>query len=160
MSNTGSWSGRYYEDLNPGDVFKHRPGRTVTETDNTWFTLLTCNTNPIHFDSEYAKKTKFGRMLVNSALTLAIVTGLTVSDISMNGFNLEWDKVVLSNPIFGGDTLYAETEVLGKRESKSKPEFGIVNVRTRGLNQRGEEVIRFERAILVYKRASSPNARV
>ena len=157
MINSG-WRGRFYEDLNPGDVYKHWPGRSITETDNIWFTLLTCNMNPIHFDSEYAKKTEFGKTLVDSTLTLAIITGLSVSDISMNAVNLEWDKVILSNPVFAGDTLYAETEILSKRESKSRPGRGIVGIRTRGLNQDGKEGIRFERTIMVYKRGSSPNA--
>lgn len=157
MPELSGWSGRYYEDFNVGDVIKHRPGRTITDADNIWFTLLTCNPNPIHFDAEYASKTSFKKLLVNSTLTLAIITGLSVSDVSMNGINLEWDKVVLPNPVFAGDTLYAESVVLGKRESKSMQEFGIVNVRTRGLNQRGEEVIRFDRTIMVYKRAYSPN---
>lgn len=155
MSKSG-WHGRYYEDLNPGDEFKHWPGRSITETDNIWFTLLTCNLNPIHFDKEYARKTEFGQPVVDSTLTLALVTGLSVSDISMNAINLQWDKVVLSNPVFAGDTVYAESEILSKRESKSRPGSGIVNVRTRGLNQDGKEVISFERTIMVYKRGSSP----
>ena len=154
MSNSG-WRGRFYEDLNPGDVFKHWPGRTITETDNIWFTLLTCNMNPIHFDSEFAKKTEFGKTIVDSTLTLALVTGLSVSDVSMNAVNLEWDKVVLSNPVFAGDTLYSETEIISKRESKSRPGSGIVNLKTRGLNQHGKEVIRFERTVMVSKRSSS-----
>lgn len=157
MSNSG-WRGRFYEDLNPGDVFKHWPGRSITETDNVWFTLLTCNSNPIHFDSEYAKKTEFGKPVVDSTLTLAVITGLSVSDVSMNAVNLEWDQVVLSNPVFAGDTLYAETEILSKRESKSRPGSGIVNLKTRGVNQHGKEVISFERTIMVYRRDSRPNA--
>ena len=156
MQNNNS-SGRFYEDFEPGQTFRHSLGRTITDADNIWFTLLTCNPNPIHYDAEYAKKTEYGRMLVNSTLTLAIVTGLSVSDISLNGINLEWDKVKLPNPLFVGDTIRAESEVISKRESKSKPQFGIVNVKTRGLNQEGKEVIQFERMVMVYKRSFSPS---
>ena len=113
--------GRYYEDFNVGDIYEHRPGRTITETDNTWFTLLTMNTHPLHFDAHYAKKTEFGRPLVNSALTLSIVAGMSVSDLSQKAIaNLGWENIKLPAPVFAGDTLYAESEVLAKRESKSR----------------------------------------
>ena len=148
--------GRFFEDFKIGDVYKHSLGRTITDADNIWFTLLTCNPNPIHFDYEYAKKTRFKKPLVNSTFTLALVTGLSVADVSRNGINLQWDKVFLPAPLFVGDTVYAETEVLGARESKSKPEFGIVNVRTCGINQEGKVVIEFERTIMVYKRDRAP----
>lgn len=154
MSQPGS--GRFFEDFGVGDVYKHHLGRTIVDADNVWFTLLTCNPNPIHFDYEYASKTQFKKPLVNSTFTLALVTGLSVADVSMNGINLQWDKVVMPAPLFVGDTVRAETEVLGTRESKSKPEFGIVNVKTRGVNQEGKTVIEFERTIMVYKRAHAP----
>ena len=141
--------GRYYDDFIVGDVYEHRPGRTINETDNTWFTLLTMNTNPIHFDTEYAATTEWGRPLVDSTLTLALVTGLTVEDVSERGINLGWREVRLPAPVFAGDTIRAETEVLEKRECRSRPGFGIVTVRTRGLNQRDEAVIEFERSIML-----------
>ena len=114
--------GRYFEDFEIGDVYEHRPGRTITETDNTWFTLLTMNQHPLHFDKEYGAKTEFGKVLVNSCLTISLVTGMSVSDISQKTIaNLGWDKVRLSGPVFVGDTLYAESQVLSKRESNSRP---------------------------------------
>lgn len=151
-----AWRGRFYEDFSVGDIYKHPIGRTILDADNVWFTLMTCNPNPIHFDAEYAKKTQFGRPLVNSTFTLALVTGLSVSDVSMNGINLEWDKVTMPNPLFVGDTVHAETEVISKRESKSRPEYGIVSLKTRGFNQDGKVVIEFERTIMVYKREHAP----
>jgi len=145
--------GRYYEDFEVGDVYEHRPGRTITETDNTWFTLLTMNNHPLHFDADYAAKTEFGRPLVNSCLTLSIVVGMSVSDVSYKAIgNLGWSDVKLTSPVFAGDTLYAESEVIAKRESKSRPTQGIVTVRTRGTTQADKVCITFERTILVPKR--------
>jgi acyl dehydratase len=145
--------GRYYEEFTIGDVYEHRPGRTITETDNTWFTLLTMNNHPLHFDAVYAAKSEFGRPLVNSCLTLSIVVGMSVSDVSYKAIgNLGWNDIKLTAPVFAGDTLYAESEVIAKRESKSRPTQGIVTVKTRGSNQNGVEVISYERTVLVPKR--------
>ncbi|MFZ9478038.1 MAG: MaoC family dehydratase [Steroidobacteraceae bacterium] len=145
--------GRYYEDFTVGDVYEHRPGRTLTETDNTWFTLLTMNTHPLHFDAEYAKHSEFGRCIVASPLTLAIIVGMSVTDVSQKAIaNLGWKEIRMTAPVFAGDTLYAETEVLGKRESASRPTAGLVTVRTLGRNQHGTVVCDFERTILVAKR--------
>lgn len=145
--------GRYYEDFTVGDVYEHRPGRTISEADNTWFTLLTMNTHPLHFDHAYAAKSEFKRPLVNSCLTLSIVVGMSVSDVSYKAIgNLGWNDVRLTAPVFAGDTLYAESEVLSKRESAKRPTQGIVTVRTIGRNQDQTEVIRFERTILAPKR--------
>ena len=141
--------GRSYDELGIGEVYRSRFGRTVLEADNVWFTLLTLNTNPIHFDAEYAATTEWKRPLVDSTFTLALVTGLSVTDVSENAVNLGWREVRLPAPVFAGDTLRAETEVLEKRESKSRPGKGIVTVRTLGLNQRDEVVIEFERTIMV-----------
>ena len=138
-----------YEELEIGAVYRSRFGRTVLEADNVWFTLLTLNTNPIHFDAEYAASTEWERPLVDSTFTLALVTGLSVVAVSERGVNLGWREVRLPAPVFAGDTLRAETEILEKRESKSRPGQGIVTVRTRGLNQRNEVVIEFERSIMV-----------
>ena len=144
--------GRYYEDFHVGDIYEHRPGRTITETDNTWFTLLTMNTHPLHFDAHYAKKTEFGRPLVNSALTLSIVAGMSVSDLSQKAIaNLGWENIKLTAPVFAGDTLYAESKVLAKRESKSRPTQGIVSARTTGANSDGIVVITYDRSFLVPK---------
>jgi acyl dehydratase len=140
---------RTYEELEVGAVYRSRHGRTVLEADNVWFTLLTMNTNPIHFDAEYAATTEWGRPLVDSTFTLALVTGLSVEDVSERGINLGWDEVRLLKPVFAGDTIRSETEVLSKRMSQSRPRSGIVRVRTRGLNQREEIVISFERAIML-----------
>ena len=142
--------GRYYEEFTVGDVYEHRPGRTITEADNTWFTLLTMNQHPIHFDYEYAAKTEFGRPLVASPLTLAILVGQSVSDVSQLCIaNLGWTDIQMTRPVFVGDTLYGESEVLEKRESKSRPNQGIVTVRTTGKNQNGATVCTFNRMILV-----------
>ena len=141
--------GRSYDELGVGDVYRSRFGRTVLEADNVWFTLLTLNTNPIHFDAEYAATTEWKRPLVDSTFTLALVTGLSVTDVSENAVNLGWREVKLPAPVFAGDTIRAETEVLEKRKSKSRSGKGIVTVRTRGLNQRDEVVIEFERTIMV-----------
>lgn len=145
--------GRYFEDFAVGHIYEHRPGRTVTENDNIWFTLLTMNTHPLHFDNEYAAKSEFGRPLVNSCLTLSIVVGMSVSDISQKAIgNLGWDAIKLTAPVFCGDTLYAESTVLSVRESASRPTQGIVTVQTTGKKSDGTEFIRFERSILVPKR--------
>ncbi len=138
-----------YAELQVGDVYRSRLARTVLEADNVWFTLLTMNTNPIHFDAEYAATTEWERPLVDSTFTLALVTGLSVEAVSERGVNLGWDEVRLLRPVYAGDTIRAETEVLSKRVSQSRAGFGIVRVRTRGLNQRDQVVIAFERAILL-----------
>jgi itaconyl-CoA hydratase len=160
MTTKAGWSGRFFEDFEIGDVYEHPLGRTITSADNVWFTLLTLNTAPIHFDHHYAAKTEFGAPLVNSCLTLALVTGQSVSDVSQNVMaNLGWDEVRLPNPVFEGDTLYARSEVLSKRESKSRSTVGIVTVRTTGLNQDAKEVISFQRTVMVYKRGAAPDVR-
>jgi acyl dehydratase len=145
---------RLYEDFHVGEVYRSAVGRTVTETDNLLFTMLTMNTNPLHFDAEAAKQTEFGQILVNSTFTLALVLGLSVAETSQgSAINLGWESVRLPNPVFIGDTLRAETEVLAVRESASRPRYGIVRVRTRGVNQRRETVIEFERSFMIPKRA-------
>ncbi len=152
-----SWEGRYLEDFHVGDRYRHSHGRTISEADNTWFTLLTNNTHDIHFNADYASRTEFGQPLVNSTLTLAIVTGLSVEDVSRNAVaNLGWETVALRAPVFAGDTIYAESEVLDVRESKSRPGQGIVRVHTRGFNQEGVTVLEYDRAVLVYSRAARP----
>lgn len=153
--------GRYFEDFEVGDVYEHRPGRTISEADNTWFTLLTMNQHPLHFDMAYAEKSEFGKPLVNSCLTLAIVTGMSVSDLSQKAIgNLGWDKVRLAAPVFNGDTIYAESEVLSKRESKSRPTQGIVTVKTVGKKADGTEFMSFERAMLIPKRGHGVDDKV
>jgi itaconyl-CoA hydratase len=153
------WEGRFFDDFRVGDVYRHASVRTITDTDNTWFTLLTSNTHPIHVNADYASRTEFGRPLVVSTLTLAIVTGLSVDDVSRNAVaNLGWTDVRLTAPVFAGDTLYAESEVLETRPSRSRPTQGLVRVRTRGYNQRDETVMTFERIVLVYSRAGRPDA--
>ena len=156
MSVKPGWEGRVYEDFEVGDVYHHPLGRTITQADNIWFTLLTVNTNPIHFDSVYAGQTEFQRPLVDSTFTLALITGLSVSDVSLNAVNLGWDEVRLPHPVYDGDTLYAQSEILEKRESRSRPHMGIVRLKTSGLNQQGEVVIEFKRTIMVYRRGHVP----
>lgn len=147
------WRGRYYEDFEIGDVYQHPLGRTISEADNTWFTLLTQNSNQMHFNSQYAERSTFGRLLVNSGLTLALVLGQTVTDTSQNAIaNLGWTDIVLPHPVFVGDTIYSESRVLEKRESGSRPYAGIVSIQTRGLNQEGAVVITYKRSFMVYKR--------
>jgi len=152
------WHGRFFEDFDVGDVYRSRLGRTITATDNIWFTCLTMNTNQIHFNTEYAARTRFEKPLVNSTFTLALVTGLTVPDTSENATaNLEWTEIKLPRPVFVGDTIWAESEILELRESRSNPSVGIVTMRCRGVNQRGEVVIEFRRAFMAYRR-SAPEA--
>lgn len=153
MAVVPGWRGRFFEDFEVGDVYRSPLGRTITEADNTWFTLLTLNTNQSHFNREYGKRSPYGRCLVNSGFTIALVLGMSVPDISQNGMaNLSMDEIKLPHPVFAGDTLYVETLVLDKRESSSRPYAGIVGVLTRGLNQDGNECIRFKRWVMVYKR--------
>jgi len=148
-----AWRGRFYEDFDVGDVFHSRFGCTITETENIWFTCLTMNTNQVHFNVPFAERTRFGKPLVNSTFTLALVTGMTVPDTSENATaNLSWTDIKLPNPVFAGDTLWAESEITDLRESRSNPSVGIVTMRCRGVNQRREVVIEFQRTFMVYKR--------
>lgn len=150
------WHGRFFEDFEIGDVYRHPLGRTISEADNTWFTLLTMNTNQMHFNAHYAEASEFKRLLVNSGLTIAMVLGMSVSDISQQGIaNLEMTEIKLTHPVFVGDTLYAESLVIGKRESGSRPHAGIVTVRSRGLNQDGDVCLTYRRSVMVYKRGHS-----
>ncbi|MDE3078205.1 MAG: MaoC family dehydratase [Chloroflexota bacterium] len=151
------WKGRFFEDFEVGDVYQCRIGRTITQADNIWFTLLTNNTNQIHFNQHYAERTDFGRPLVNSALTIAIVAGLGVADTSENGFALGWDEIKLPNPLYEGETLYSQSEVVEKRESKSRPQQGIVKFKTQGIKQDGTVVIEYTRSVMVWKRDFAPN---
>jgi acyl dehydratase len=147
------WQGRFYEDLEPGDVYRSRFGRTVTEADNLLFTCLTHNTNSIHFDRTHAGRTQFGQILVNSTFTLALITGMTVPDTSEHAAaNLQWTDITMPSPVFVGDTLWAESEILERRESRSNNDVGIVTMRCRGINQRGQVVIEYRRTFMVYKR--------
>ena len=151
------WEGRYYEDFEAGDIYRSQFGRTVTEVDNSLFTHLTLNTNPLHFDARLTEQTKWKQILVNSTFTLALVVGMSVPDVSQNAMaNLGWEEIKLPNPVFVGDTIYCETEVLSKRVSRSYPEAGIVRVRSRGINQDGKVVIDFSRSVMVYKKDASP----
>ena len=154
------WTGRVFEDFTVGDVYEHPLGRTILAADNVWFSCLTMNTNPIHFDAEYASRTEFKKPLVNSCLTLALVTGQSTIDLTMNAVaNLSWDEVRMPNPLFEGDTVYAKSEVIETRESKSRPTAGIVHVKTTGINQYGKAVIEFKRTFMVWKRGYVPPKR-
>ncbi len=147
------WNGRYFEDFEVGDIYQHPWGRTITAADNAWFTLLTMNTNQMHFNDHYAEQSTFGRQLVNSGFTLALVLGQSVIDVSQNAIaNLGWDNIRLTHPVFVGDTMYAESLVLELRESSSRPYAGIVKARTRGLNQDGKVCLTYERSVMVYRR--------
>jgi itaconyl-CoA hydratase len=157
MATKQGWTGRVFEDFTVGDVYEHPLGRTILDADNVWFSCLTMNTNPIHFDGEYAARTEFGKRLVNSCFTLSLVTGQSTMDLTMNAVaNLGWDEVRLPHPVFEGDTIYARSEVLGARESKSRPKVGIVRVKTTGVNQDGTAVIEFARTFMVWKRGHVP----
>jgi len=152
--------GRYFEDFRVGDIYQHRPGRTITQYDNISFTLLTMNTHPMHFDEQYAKHSEFGRCIVCSPLTVALMVGMSVTDVSQKAIaNLGWTDIKLTHPLFAGDTLYAESEVLDKRESKSRPAAGIVSVKTAGLNQDGVKVCEFNRTMLIMKRGNELEAK-
>ena len=151
------WTGRVFEDFEVGDVYEHPLGRTLLAADNTWFTLLTQNTNPIHFDDAWSARTEFGKPLINSCLTLALVTGQSVTDLSQNVMaNLGWDEVRLPHAVFAGDTIYSRSEILETRESKSRPNVGIVRAKTTGFNQDGTVVIEFMRTFMVYRRGHVP----
>lgn len=153
MARISTPRGRFYEDFKVGDVYVHRPGRTVTEHDNIAFSLLTMNHHPTHVDAVYSAKTEFGKPLVNSCLTLAIVTGMSVDDVSYKAVsNLGWRDVKLLAPVFAGDTLYAESEVIEARESKKRPAAGVITVRTTATKQDGTVCMIFERTVLVPKR--------
>jgi len=153
--------GRYYEDFNVGDIYEHRPGRTITSTDNTWFTLLTMNTHPMHFDEQYAKGSEFGKIIVCSPFTVALMVGMSVTDVSQKAIaNLGWTDIKMTHPLFVGDTLMTESEVLEKRESKSRRGAGLVTCRTDGYNQDGTLVCSFNRTILIAKRGHSVEDRV
>lgn len=154
-------AGRFYEDFQAGQRIVHPLGRTVLAADNSWFSLLTQNQNPIHIDRHHSEQTPFGKPLVNSCLTLALATGQSVHDLTRNVLaNLGWDEVRVPAPLFEGDTLYSESEVLATRESRSRPEAGIVTVRTRGKNQDGVAVIEFRRTFLIWKRDHAPGRSV
>jgi acyl dehydratase len=151
------WTGRVFEDFTVGDVYEHPLGRTILDADNVWFACITMNTNPIHFDGEYAGKTEFKRRLVNSCFTLSLVTGQSVTDLTMNAVaNLGWDEVRLPHPLFEGDTVYSRSEVLEARESRTRPNVGIVRVKTTGVNQDRTPVIEFMRTFMVWKRGHVP----
>ena len=157
MATKQGWTGRVFEDFEVGDIYEHPLGRTLLAADNIWFTCLTMNTNPIHFDAAYAAQTEFGKPLMNSCLTLALVTGQSVTDLTQNAVaNLGWDEVRLPHPVFEGDTIYSRSEVLEIRESKSRPNIGIVKVKTTGVNQEGTPVIDFTRTFMVWKRGHVP----
>jgi acyl dehydratase len=152
MRNVTGWRGRFFEDLTPGDVYQHPLGRTISEADNTWFALLTMNTNEIHFNREYAARSEFGRPLVVSTLTIAIAIGQSVTDTTQNAFaNLSLDDLKLTAPVFVGDTIWSESTVIDKRESASRPHAGIVTIRTRAVNQEAVEVLSFKRTFYVYR---------
>lgn len=147
-------SGKYFEDLAPGDTFEHEPARTVTETDNLLFSTLTMNPQPLHIDAAYSAGTHFGQRLVNSIFTLGLVVGLSVRDTTLGTTvgNLGFEKVEFPNPVFLGDTIRAVTEVVAARESRSRPEWGIVTFEHRGLNQKGEIVCRCTRTAMMRRR--------
>ena len=147
-------AGLYFEELAVGQRFKHALGRTVTEMDNVLFSALTMNTQPLHVNEDFAAQTEFGRRLVNGVFTLGLVVGLTVAELTEGTIvaNLGYDKVVHPHPVFHGDTIYAESEILETRESKSRPDAGIVRIKCTGRNQDGTTVVEFERTVMFLKR--------
>lgn len=151
-------AGRYLEQFAVGDVYIHQPGRTLSQNDNAWFSLLTMNAHPLHCDEAYAATTEFGKPLIASPLTVAVVVGLSVADISQKAIaNLGWKEIKLTHPVFPGDTLYARSEVIEVRESRSRPNAGIVSVKTTGTNQDDVEVCVFERSMLIPKQPDTEN---
>jgi acyl dehydratase len=152
-----SWNGRFFEDFQVGDIYRHPLGRTVLATDNSWFTLLTQAASPLHFDHHYASQTAFKRPLVNSTFILSLITGQSVTDISQNVFaNLGWDEVRIPAPVFEGDTVYSQSEILELKESKSRPEVGILTLRTDGYKQDGTVVMTFKRTVMIYREGHGP----
>lgn len=160
MSIKHGWVGRYYEDFTIGDIYRHSFGRTVTETDNIWSSCITHNTNQIHFNSDYSAKTFYKRPLMNSCFTLALIDGMSEMDTSLNGRILEWTNVRMPNPLFNGDTVYAESEVIDKTEIDAGQGQGIVKIKTRGVNADGQVIIEYFKRIMVYKMDSAPNTDV
>lgn len=160
MTIQSSWNGRFFEDFQVGEIYPHSLGRTITATDNSWFTQLTQNTNPLHFNEHYATATPYGRTVVNSAFTIALITGQSVSELSQNVLaNLGWDEVRLQNPVFEGDTLYSFSEIVQLRLCKSRNDVGIMDVKTTGYNDEGQIVITFKRTMMIYKKAFAPQPR-
>lgn len=148
--------GRYYEEFEPGDIYKHWPGRTITQADDTNFALLTMNQHPLHIDAAYAQGTQFGQNLVVGTLVFSIAVGLSVPDVSGKAIAmLEYESVRHDGPTFHGDTIYAETTVLEKRESRSRDDRGIVAVETRAFSQRDETVLTYRRKLLIPKRQAA-----
>ena len=150
------WSGRYLEDFEVGDIYKHPLGRTVTEADAIWLSGLSMSSNKLYFNEAYAKEAGFEGIVVSAAFTLALVTGMSVNDISQNGINLEWISIDTGEPLYIGETVYAQSEVVDVRSSKSKPGQGIVTVKTTGYTQSGKVVLELKRSILVYKKEAAP----
>jgi acyl dehydratase len=150
-------SGMCYEDFEVDKIYTHPFGRTMTDADNVWFTLLSLGMNQIHFNYDYASKTPFGRPIIPSPFTLAVITGLSTLDFGRNTIaNLEWTEIVMPKPVFVGDTLYARSKVVAKRTSEKRPYAGIVEVKTEGFNQDGVIVLTFSRKLMVYRRGHTP----
>ena len=151
------WEGRTFEDFQPGDIYNHPFGKTITDADNHWLTLMTQNVAKAHVDDNFATRTEFGKPLVNSTFILALVVGQSTIDLSMNVFaNLGWDEVRLPHPVFVGDTIYSRSKVLSKRESESRPTMGLVTVASEGFNQDGIVVLRYRRTFMIYKNGHVP----
>ena len=145
--------GKFLEEFKAGDIYKHFPGKTITESDNNLFCLLTMNHHPLHLDKKFAESTQFGRRVVVGTYVFSLVVGMTVSEISGKAIaNLDYENILHLAPVFIGDTIYAETEIINVRNSKTKPDRGIVYVETRAFNQNGEKVLTFRRHILIPKK--------
>jgi acyl dehydratase len=151
----------FYEDFEVGRIYAHRFGRTMIEADNVWFSLITLGINQVHFNDDYAKRTPFGKPIIASPFTLAVVTGISATEFGQNTVaNLGWSEVELPRPVLVGDTIYARSKVLGKRESASRPYAGIVEVQTEGFNQDGTIVLTFRRKLMVYREGHAPGTQV